>query len=666
MNRMRQHLLSVLGLCLWTAVATAQNPIIRDQFTADPTARVFNNKVYLYPSHDIVPPQGQRQDWFCMEDYHVFSSENLTDWTDHGVIVSQNEVPWVRPDSYSMWAPDCVERNGKYYFYFPSTPKEGRGFGVGVAIADSPEGPFVPESEPIKGINGIDPCVLLASDGNAYIFWGPGRCAKLKPNMKELADDTPKEMVKWGEHEFEMMGGNCLKGLPNRQAEGPFAFEYNGNYYLTYPYVREDTEVLAYAMSKHPMGPYEYKGLIMAEHQNGCWTNHHSIVYYKGQWYLFYHHNAFSPRDDKRRSVQIEKLYFNADGTIREVKPTLRGVGINKATEKIEIDRYSAASMDVSAALIDTVNTFRSYQVTLPQKGSWLRYDAVDFSSLTDAYLAINVKASDNTEFYVREKNAKGKVIAKVKLTVKSETTFPGMSTPFRRDQSNQWLTLTVPLEYQPKGITDLVVTNEGAADFSINWLQFKNRPHYFTPVPTGAKPSLPDTQGFIRRWSLMEPTAVDVRSNVIFTDTWLRNKFMEELAKLPKWKKAKWYTLDSENYNMKLFRFAEKYGKQTYGSFFWCETIIDCAEEIQDVRLAAGTNGASMWWLNDEEVLLLEGDRRMVEDDGVSRRLTLKKGCNILRGAIINGPGLSDMCVRFIDEKGLPVKNYKIMSPSK
>ena len=103
----------------------AQNPIIRDQFSADPTARVFNNKVYVYPSHDIVPPDGQRQDWFCMEDYHVFSSENLTDWTDHGMIVTQNKVPWVRPDSYSMWAPDCIERNGKYYFYFPSAPKGG-------------------------------------------------------------------------------------------------------------------------------------------------------------------------------------------------------------------------------------------------------------------------------------------------------------------------------------------------------------------------------------------------------------------------------------------------------------------------------------------------------------------------------------------------------------
>ena len=138
-----------------------------------------------------------------------------------------------------------------------------------------------------------------------------------------------------------------------------------------------------------------------------------------------------------------------------------------------------------------------------------------------------------------------------------------------------------------------------------------------------------------------------------------------DELAKLPK-QKAKWYTLDSENYNMKLFRFAEKYGKQTYGSFYWCETVIDFAEELQNVRLAAGSNGASMWWLDGDEVLLLEGDRRMVEDDGTSRRLTLKPGRHVLRGAVINGPGLADMCVRFIDEKGMPVTNYKITVNSK
>ncbi len=650
---------------------SAQNPIIRDQFSADPTARVFNNKVYVYPSHDIVPPEGQRQDWFCMEDYHVFSSENLTDWTDHGVIVTQNKVPWVRPDSYSMWAPDCVERNGKYYFYFPSAPKGGMGFGVGVAIADTPEGPFVCEPEPIKGINGIDPCVLLASDGNAYIFWGNGRCAKLKDNMKEIADDTPKEKVKWGEREFEMYGVNCLKGLPNRQAEGPFAFEYNGNYYLTYPYVRENTEVLGYAMSKNPMGPYEYKGLIMAEHENGCWTNHHSIINYKGQWYLFYHHNDFSPRDDKRRSVCIEKLYFNADGTIKEVKPTMRGVGINKATEKIEIDRFSAASNDVTTQLIDTINTFRSYEATLPVKGSWMKYNDIDFSCITDGYVIVKAKASENTKFFIREKAANGKIIAKVDLTVKPEAP-AGMPAMFRRDFSNQWLSLTASLEYTPKGVTDLVITVEGDAGISVDNVQFKNRPKYFSPAT--AQSAQPDEAGFIRRWLLLEPIKYDIRSNIIFTNTWLEENlaktyFKDQMTILPKdGQKVKagkqtlaWHAIDSENYNIKLFRFAEKWGQQTYGSLFWIVTYIDCPEEISDVRLAAGSNGASKWWLNGEEVLLLEGDRRMVEDDGMSPRLTLKKGRNILRCAVINGPGLSDLCARFIDEKGNPVKSYTI-----
>ena len=151
-----------------------------------------------------------------------------------------------------------------------------------------------------------------------------------------------------------------------------------------------------------------------------------------------------------------------------------------------------------------------------------------------------------------------------------------------------------------------------------------------------------------------------DIRSNVIFTDSWLRKTFADELSQLPK-RKAKWYALESETFNMRLFRFAEKYGSQAYGNLFWCETTVVCDEDIPGVRLAAGSNGASMWWLNGEEVLLLEGDRRMVEDDGVSARLTLRKGTNKLRCAVINGPGLSDMCVRFVDEQGKPITNYNI-----
>ncbi len=689
-------------LLLLAIGATAQNPVIRDQFSADPTAREFNGKIYLYPSHDILVPEGQRKGWFCMEDYHVFSSENLTDWKDHGVIVTQNKVPWVRKDSYSMWAPDCVYRNGKYYFYFPSAPAAGGGFAVGVAIADHPEGPFTPVAQPIKGINGIDPCVLQASDGNAYIFWGNGRCAKLKENMIELADDNPKEKVKWGDREMEMVGVNCLQGLPNRQAEGPFAFEYNGNYYLTYPYVRENTEVLGYAMSKNPMGPYEYKGIIMAEHPNGCWTNHHSIVQYKGQWYIFYHTNFFSPNDDKRRSVCIEKLAFNADGTIQEVKETMRGVGINKSTEKIQIDRYSTASADVTTQYIDTTRAFSGGSATLPAKGSWLKYDDVDFSDLTDGYMLINVKAADNTEFCVREGSVKGKVLARFKLTVKPEEPAGGANqamSRFRRDMRNQWLTQTAALDYTPKGVTNLVITNEGGGALSVDWIQFKNRPKYFSAA--SAAPANPDEEGFIRRWMLLEPIDKPNSGNTVFTDTYLREHFNREYFKgqqtivpkdgqkvtavfqqeqapagfgrgqaapaKPEVKTVKqtltWHAFDSELFNVKLFRFAEKWGEKVYGVLFWAVTIIDCPEEIKDVRLAVGSNSASMWWLNGEEVLLLSGDRRMVKDDATSQRITLKKGRNILRGAIINGPGMSDFCVRFIDEKGNPVKGYTIIN---
>lgn len=647
---MRQ--LSMLAALTIVVAATAQNPIIHDQFTADPTARVFNNKVYLFPSHDIPAPSGQRQDWFCMEDYHVFSSENLTDWTDHGVILSQENVPWGKPDGYSMWAPDCVYKNGKYYFYYPNAPREGRGFAIGVAIADHPEGPYTPEKESINGVGGIDPCVLIDDDGAAYLYWsGMGiRGGRLKENMTELAN-----------------GSQVMEGLPEGFKEGPFAFKRDGRYYLTFPWVRKDkgTETLAYAMSDSPLGPWQFKGIIMAEHDNSCWTNHHSLLEYKGQWYLFYHRNHYSPNMDKRRSACIDKVAFNADGTIQEVKQTLRGVGITRATDKIEIDRFSSVSDGTTVAFNDTAATFNGWHAILPKKGSWVKYNDVDFSSITDGYVVVKAKANANTSFTIREKSEKGKVVAKLDITVEGETG------PFRRSMKGQWLTLTVPVEFVPKGTTNLCVVCEGP-EVSIDWLQFKNRTTYMKPATSAS--AQPDAEGFIRRWMLLEPIRQDIRSNVIFTNTWLREAFAKQyfdgqMTILPKdgqkvkvgSQKLAWHLLDSETYNVKLFRFAEKWGQQTYGSLFWAVTVIDCPEEIRDIRLAAGSNGASMWWLNGEEVLLLEGDRRMVQDDGMSQRLTLRKGRNILRGAVINGPGLSDMCVRFLDEKGNPVTQYSL-----
>lgn len=185
---------------------------------------------------------------------------------------------------------------------------------------------------------------------------------------------------------------------------------------------------------------------------------------------------------------------------------------------------------------------------------------------------------------------------------------------------------------------------------------------------------AIPNADGFIGRWLILEPIDKPNRSNTVFTDSYLREVFNKEYflgqstafpkpgqkVKVGK-QTLKWHSLDSNLFNVKLFRFATGLEKQYYGVLFWVVTAIDCEEDIQNVRMSVGSNSASMWWLNGEEAVILSGDRRMVMDDCMSKRLTLKKGRNIIRGAIINGPGMSDFCLRFINENGKPVTNFTI-----
>lgn len=195
--------------------------------------------------------------------------------------------------------------------------------------------------------------------------------------------------------------------------------------------------------------------------------------------------------------------------------------------------------------------------------------------------------------------------------------------------------------------------------------------PYYSSPTTETAKPN---ADGFIGRWLMLEPIEKPNRSNTVFTDSYLREAFNTEyfpnqFTVFPKDGKKekvgkqtlKWHSLDSKLFNVKLFRFATGLEKPYYGVLFWVVTAIDCEEDIPDVRMSVGSNSASMWWLNGEEAVLLSGDRRMVMDDCMSRRLTLKKGRNIIRGAIINGPGMSDFCLRFLHEDGSPVTNFTI-----
>jgi hypothetical protein len=449
-NAFTVRLLAISCACfIVSSQSVAQNPFIRDQFTADPSARVFNDKVYVFPSHDILATEQMgRKGWFCMEDYHVFSSANLTDWTDHGVIVTQNEVPWVKKNSYSMWAPDCIYRNGKYFFYFPTTPNDttiyGRGFTIGVAVADKPEGPYTPDPTPIKGVRGIDPNVFIDKDGQAYLYWSAGNIygTKLKDNMLELAS------------EVKTLGELPSKGLK----EGPYMIERNGIYYLTYPHVENKIERLEYATGDNPLGPFKFAGVIMDESPTGCWTNHHSLIQFRNQWYLFYHHNDYSPRFDKSRSVRLDSLSFDADGSIRKVKPSLRGVGITNARQKIHPDRYTAISdKGASIALLDTLNTFAGWKSIFDADAAWVQYNTVDFGTTAPKEITVNAVSSTGGVLQIHTDRADGPIIAEIKIP-----------------KGNEWNMINAKTSKLKAGIHHLVIMLKGPGHVEVDWISFE------------------------------------------------------------------------------------------------------------------------------------------------------------------------------------------------
>jgi hypothetical protein len=417
----------------------AQNPLIMDQFTADPTARVFEGIIYVYPSHDIPASPGRgRANWFVMEDYHVFSSENLTDWTDHGVILTQTEVPWLGRESFDMWAPDCVSKNGKYYFYFPA------GGRIGVAVADRPFGPFKPEEQPINGPRGIDPCVLIDKDGTAYLYYSMNAIfvAKLKDNMVEL--DSPAEKI---------------ANLPTQGlVEGPFAFERNGIYYLTYPHEVNGAERLEYATGSSPTGPFEPKGVIMDQSESGCWTNHHSIVEYKGRWYLFYHDKDLSPDFDKNRSIKADYLFFEEDGSIRKVIPTHRGVGISSARREIQIDRYSAISPEGTAiAFVNPDRKQIGWKAVLARPEAWVRYNDVDFGDGTLRSGIANSLSAAGGVVEIRVDRVDGPLVARIEIP-----------------KTADWSLSRSTLSESPTGVHDMFLVLRDGTNMEIDWVKFE------------------------------------------------------------------------------------------------------------------------------------------------------------------------------------------------
>ena len=301
------------------------NPIITHMYSADPSAHVFNDTLWVYPSHD-------RDDalTFSMEDYHVYSTTDMVHWHDWGVIFNPlTQTTWAHE---AAWAPDCIEHNGRYYLYYPTDKRH-----IGVAVGDTPHGPFIdPLGHPLLSIDTpgivcnrdfIDPCVFTDHDGQSYLFVGQNTLCAVRLNDDMISYDTTG-----GDH-----GVYIIEGA-HEFFEASWVHEHNGTYYLSYSdgTTDEHNPRIAYCTAQHPLGPYTYRGVVLDPVNSG--TNHQSIVNYHGQDYLFYHtadisrYKAPGFHCGVRRCVCVDSLFYEADGSIRRVRPTINEAKVRANT----------------------------------------------------------------------------------------------------------------------------------------------------------------------------------------------------------------------------------------------------------------------------------------------------------------------------------------------
>jgi len=312
--------------------------LVPDDYMADPSVHIFNGKLYIYPSHDWESgiPENDNGDHFNMKDYHVFSLDDVMngELTDHGVVLDSKDIPWA---GRQLWDCDVAYKNGKYFMYFPLKDKNDI-FRIGIAVSDKPEGPFIPKDNPIKGSYSIDPAIL-EDNGTYYMYFGglwggqlqryrnnkalenavlpegddPAICSKivkLSDDMLEFAEE-PRDVVILDENGEPLTAGDTER----RFFEASWVHQYNGKYYFSYS--TGDTHLLCYATGDNPYGPFTYQGVILTPVVG--WTTHHSIVEYKGKWYLFHHDSVPSGGRTWLRSLKVCELLYHPDGTIQTI-----------------------------------------------------------------------------------------------------------------------------------------------------------------------------------------------------------------------------------------------------------------------------------------------------------------------------------------------------------
>jgi len=424
-------------------VGAAQNPIIQTKYTADPAPMVYNDTVFLYTTHDEDDATG-----FKMLNWLLYTSTDMVNWTDHGIVASLKNFSWARQDN-GAWAPQCVARNGKFYLYCPM-----HGGGIGVLVSDSPYGPF---KDPLgKRLindnhiwNDIDPTVLIDDDGQAYLYWGNPDLYYVKLN---------KDMISYS--------GEIVKvaSKPQNYQEGPWVWKRNGHYYLAYASTC-CPEAIGYAMSDSPTGPWEYKGMIMDVTPKSR-GNHPGIIDYKGNSYCFgLNYDLLKQTTQKhfeRRSVSVDQMTYNDDGTIQKL-PYWSATGPKRLGTVSPYRRVEAGTIAWSHGLKTRQNSKVGVYVTDVDNGDYIKVQGVDFR-----------KGAKSFEASVASASAGGKI----EIRIDSETgTLLGVCPVKNTGGWQKWSLQSCKVK-KVKGVHDLFFVFKGAPGdlFNFDWWEFKAR----------------------------------------------------------------------------------------------------------------------------------------------------------------------------------------------
>ena len=447
-----KNIKTILALvtCSLGSAVSAQNPVIQTHFTPDPAPMIYKGKMYLYTGDDQ-----PGFDFYTMTKWHVYSSDDMVNWTDHGSPISLESFTWARDRA---WAAQCVERNGKFYWYICAQTVDNN-MAIGVAVADSPTGPFKDAlGKPLVTTgtwDNIDPTAFVDDHGQAYLYWGNSKLFYVKLNKDMTTYSGPITEVP---QSVEAFGGMRRPGKSDEvlqkqekfddvYVEGPWFYKRNKQYYMMYAGMTNRTECLSYATSNSPTGPWKYRGKIMTDQPTNSFTNHGGIIDYKGKSYLFYH-NALLPNGGSYgRATAIEEFKYNADGSIPRI--TISKEGVNPVGTLNPYQKNEAETMAWSEKCSTSENKKTGVYVSDIRTGGYIKVRAVDFGTNGPAAFSASVAAGiDGGILEVHLDDVKGTKIAQIEIP--------------RTGGWEDFKTLTATLSEKVSGIHDVYFVFQG------------------------------------------------------------------------------------------------------------------------------------------------------------------------------------------------------------